>query len=175
MSHRGMVVNKFQGDDDDEDDYIADPDEDIRLAQLLDTMYLFALMNCSTIKRSVVIDLLSSPNRCQIESCSVLLASHGNAYTEPLLWLYRSQHQHSRVLQALSEDKCVAIGAWTRDQFFTWTADYLRWLWYHDEDATLPRQALTALKPVLEYDAEVSMVKIGNIAQCISHVVCSNM
>jgi hypothetical protein len=142
-------------DEEDEDDYIADPDEEIRKAQLLDTMYLYALMNCATIRRPAVVDLLSSPNRCQIESCSVLLASHGNAYTEPLLWLYRSQHQHSRVLQVLTEDKCVAIGAWTKDQFYTWTADYLRWLWYHDEDASLPRQALTALKPVLEYDAEV--------------------
>lgn len=73
-------------------------------------MHLFALMHCNPIRRTAVIDLLSSHNRCQIESCSVLLASHGNAYTEPLLWLYRSQGQHARVLQALSEDKCVAVG-----------------------------------------------------------------
>lgn len=50
-----------------------------------------------------------------------------------------------------------SLGAWTKDQFYNWTADYLRWLWYHDEDASLPRQALLALRPVLEYDAEVSL------------------
>lgn len=89
---------------------MSDPDEEIRRAQLLDSMMLFALMNCNPIRRDAVIDLLSGPNRCHIESCSVLLASHGNTFTEPLLWLYRSQNQHSRVLQALREDKCVAIG-----------------------------------------------------------------
>lgn len=67
-------------------------------------------MNCSPIRKESVIGLVSKQNRCHIESCSVLLASHGNAYTEALLWLYRSQNQHSRVLQALTEDKCVAIG-----------------------------------------------------------------
>lgn len=46
-------------------------------------------------------------------------------------------------------------GAWTTEQFYNWTADYLRWLWYNDDDVTLPRQALVALKPLLEYDAEV--------------------
>jgi hypothetical protein len=50
----------------------------------------------------------------------------------------------------------LKIGAWTTEQFYNWTADYLRWLWYNEEDATLPRQALMALKPVLEYDAEVN-------------------
>lgn len=137
-------------------EYLSDPDAIIKRAQLLDTMYLFALMNCSPDRKQAVIELLASPNRCQIESCSVLLASHGNAYTEALLWLYRSQHQHSRVLQALSEDKCVAQGAWSRDQFYNWTADYLRWLWYN-EDPSLPRQALSALKPLLEYDAELGL------------------
>jgi hypothetical protein len=73
-------------------------------------MYLFALMHCNPVQKTNIIELLSSPNRCQIESCSVLLASHGNAYTEALLWLYRSQSQHSRVIQALTEDKCVAKG-----------------------------------------------------------------
>lgn len=123
-------------------------------------MLLFALMHCTDAsgtpdRRADVLTLLSAPNRCQIETCSVLLASHGNTYTEALLWLYRSQGQHTRVLQALTEDKCVALGAWTREQFYGWTADYLRWLWYQEEDATLPRQALLALKPVLEYDSEV--------------------
>jgi hypothetical protein len=142
-------------DDDDDDNYIVDPDEEIKRASLLDSMLLFAYMNCSPLRRSSVISLLSSSNRCQIESCSLLLASNGNNYTEALLWLYRSQNQHTRVLQALTEDKCVAIGAWTTEQFYNWTAEYLRWLWYNEDDATLPRQALLALKPVLEYDAEV--------------------
>lgn len=87
-----------------------DPEDELRRAQLLDTVLLFSLMNCSPIRRRAVIDLLSQSNRCHIESCSILLASHGNTYTEALLWLYRSQNQHSRVLQALTEDKCVAIG-----------------------------------------------------------------
>jgi hypothetical protein len=56
-------------------------------------------------------------------------------------------------------------GAWTKDQFYTWTADYLRWLWYHDGDAPLPRQALVALKSVLEYDAEVSSMCSRRIQQ----------
>lgn len=120
-------------------------------------MLLFALMHCANDRKPEVLQLLSGPNRCQIETCAVLLASHGNTYTEALLWLYRSQHQHARVLQALTEDKCVAIGAWSRDQFYCWTADYLRWLWYNEEDNTLPRQALFALKPVLEYDAELGL------------------
>lgn len=38
-----------------------------------------------------------------------------------------------------------------------WAADYLRWLWYHEGDAALPKLALFALKPLLEYDAEVDM------------------
>lgn len=118
-------------------------------------MYLFALMNCQPAKKTAVVELLKVPNRCQIESCSVLLASKGDAYIEALLWLYRSQNQHARVLAALTEDKCVTLGGWTRDQFYRWTAEYLQWLWYHEDDVNLPKQALLALKPVIEYDAEV--------------------
>ncbi len=97
---------------DDLDDTVFDPDEAIQHAVLLDTMLLHAYMHCQPPHehRQAVLKLLSASNRCQIESCAVLLASYGNAYTEALLWLYRSQHQHARVLQALSEDKCVAIG-----------------------------------------------------------------
>lgn len=127
---------------------------------MLDTMLLSALVSCHPSRRGAVVELLSGPNRCQIESCSVLLASQGNSYTEALLWLFRSQNQHNRVLQALTEDKCVGVGAWSKEQFYAWTSDYLRWLWYHEEDATLPKQALLALKPVLEYDAEVGVVFI---------------
>jgi hypothetical protein len=154
-SHLASSSHDDNEEEDDDDNYIVDPDEEIKRASLLDSMLLFAYMNCSPSRRSSVISLLSSSNRCQIESCSLLLASHGNNYTEALLWLYRSQNQHTRVLQALTEDKCVAIGAWTTEQFYNWTAEYLRWLWYNEDDATLPRQALLALKPVLEYDAEV--------------------
>lgn len=154
-----LLANSYKKsvDYDEDEDYIADPDEEIRKCQLLDTMMLFALMHCSPDRKQDVLTLLSSSNRCQIESCSVLLASHGNTYTEALLWLYRSQNQHQRVLQALTEDKCVAIGAWSREQFYNWTADYLRWLWYCEDDASLPRQALLALKPLLEYDAELGL------------------
>jgi hypothetical protein len=105
-----MKGNPYDNVADEDEEYILEPEEDLKRAQLLDTMYLFALMNCSPVRRAAVIDLLSGPNRCQIESCSVLLASHGNQFTEALLWLFRSQNQHSRVLQALTEDKCVAIG-----------------------------------------------------------------
>lgn len=45
-----------------------------------------------------------------METCSVLLASQGNPFTEALLWLYRSHNLHSRVLDALKEDKSVAVG-----------------------------------------------------------------
>lgn len=101
--------------------------------------------------------LLSSGNNyCQVETSSVLLASQGNPFTEALLWLYRSHGLHSRVLDALKEEKSVAVGGWNRDQFYQWSADYLRWLWYHESDAALPKLALFALRPLLEYDAEVS-------------------
>lgn len=134
-------------------------------------MLLSALVSCSPSRRGAVVELLSGPNRCQIESCSVLLASQGNAYTEALLWLFRSQNQHNRVLQALTEEKCVGVGAWSKEQFYAWTSDYLRWLWYHEEDATLPKQALLALKPVLEYDAEVRYVE-SDVSVCDDGCVC---
>ena len=40
----------------------------------------------------------------------MLLASMGNPFTEALLWLHRSHGQHSRVLDALKEEKSVALG-----------------------------------------------------------------
>ena len=138
-------------------DYISDPDEEIRRAQLLDSILLFALVNCQPPRRNAVVQLLSSGNNyCQVETSSVLLASQGNPFTEALLWLYRSHGLHSRVLDALKEEKSVAVGGWNRDQFYQWSADYLRWLWYHEFDAALPKLALFALRPLLEYDAEVS-------------------
>lgn len=48
----------------------------------------------------------------------------------------------------------VKAGAWNVDQFYRWTAEYLKWLWY-SEDINLPVLALKALRQVLEYDAQV--------------------
>lgn len=136
---------------------ISDPDEAIRLSELVDTVLLFSLIQCSPPQRTAAVDVLSSKNHCHIESSAVLLASQGNAFTEALLWLYRSRNEHRRVLAALTEDRCVGTGAWTKDQFYTWTAEYLRWLWYHESDASLPQLALSALRPVLEYDANLGL------------------
>ena len=73
-------------------------------------MFISALVNCSPPRRKDVVSFLSKPNRCHIESCAVLLASQGNSFTEALLWLYRSHNEHKRVLNALTEDKCVGSG-----------------------------------------------------------------
>jgi hypothetical protein len=100
---------------------VLDPENELRRAQVLDTILLSALVKCFPSRRANVVQLLSctpifdkeygsSNNYCQIESSSVVLASQGDSYTEALLWLFRSQGQHSRVLQALSEDKCVGKG-----------------------------------------------------------------
>jgi hypothetical protein len=40
----------------------------------------------------------------------MMLASQGRAFTEALLWLYRSRGDHKKVLSALTEDKCVGAG-----------------------------------------------------------------
>lgn len=101
-----------------------------------------------------MIELLSRKNRCHIESSAVLLAAQGNAFIEALLWLYRSNNEHKRVLLALTESHCVVPGAWTRAQFYAWTSAYLRELWFQD-NAQLAPLALQALRPVFEYDAEV--------------------
>lgn len=142
-------------------------EEILNVAEVVDTVLLAALLNCHPPRKSSVIELLSSQpsssnpfappvNHCHMESSSVLLAAQGNAFTEALLWLYRSHGEHKRVLVALTEDRCVGVGAWNREQFYTWTADYLRWLWYHD-DSSLPITALNSLRPVLEYDAELGL------------------
>ena len=138
------------------EDLVVDPEEARKAHELLDTVLLTSLIDCSPPRRASVVDLLSGPNRCHIESCSVLLASQGHSFIEALLWLYRSHNEHKRVLAALTEDRCVATGAWTKQQFYGWTADYLRWLWYHD-DPTYPTLALPTLKIVLEYDAELGL------------------
>ena len=129
----------------------SDPDDAIRAAELVDTVLLSALVHCSPPRRSAVIELLSSPagNRCNIECCSVILAQQGVVFTEALIWLNRSKGEHKRVLQLLSEDRCVGAGAWTREQFYQWMSDYLFWLWQH-ADPALPSLVLAPLKVLPE-------------------------
>jgi hypothetical protein len=109
------------------------------LAVLIDTVLLSALVNCSPTRRGAVLDLLTETpcldslmlgfdaaaqkkllqgsinynhafgNQCHIESCAVVLASQGSAYTEPLLWLYRSHGDHKKTLSYLNEERSIAI------------------------------------------------------------------
>lgn len=91
-----------------------DFEEVLRLAELIDTILLSALLHCYPSRRNSVVDFLSSIdpiNRCHMEASSNLLASQGNSFTEALLWLYRSHGEHKRVLVALTEDRCVGVGA----------------------------------------------------------------
>ncbi|RYY82867.1 hypothetical protein EON63_12445 [archaeon] len=46
-------------------------------------------------------------------------------------------------------------GSWSRDQFYQWVADYLRYLWYQEDDTSLPRLVLGSLGALLQFDAEV--------------------
>jgi len=128
--------------------------------QLLDTMYLHALLHSNSVsKKSQILSLLSQPNQCHVESCAFLLASiGGTAYMDALLWLYRSQKQHIRILSMLSEEKCVTSGGWNRDEYYHWTADYLQYLWYQEEEIGLPLQILPILMNIIEqYDAELGL------------------
>ena len=59
------------------------------------------------------------------------------------------------------------LGAWSREQFFLWTAEYLQWLWHQEDDLTLPGLALQALKPVLEFDAEVRPARACFCSWCV--------
>ena len=100
---------------------------------------------------------MSDKNRCHLESCSVILSSYGNAFFEALLGLYRSHSEHKRVFSVLSEDKCEGVGAWSRDEYYLWVAEYLRWLWYQP-DPNLTGLVLQHLEPVIQYDAEVPYI-----------------
>lgn len=82
---------------------------------------------------------------------------------EALLWLYRSHGEHKRVLGALSEDRCVGTGAWTRESYYDWTADYLQWLWHsnHSGNADITNSMLAVLKTVFEYDAQLGLSVIA--------------
>ena len=135
-------------------------DETIKMAELIDTTFLNALISCSPYRKEKAIEILSKANRCHSETSAVLLASRGKLFMEALLWLYRSGGEHRRVLAALTEDRCVETGAWSKDQFYTWVADYLRWLWFSD-DASLPPLALQSLKSVLEYDPVLGLTVLS--------------
>lgn len=58
-----------------------DVDDAVREAIVLDTVLLAAYVNCAPPRRAAVVDLLSKPNRCQMESSSLLLSGLGNAFT----------------------------------------------------------------------------------------------
>ena len=106
-------------------------------------------------------------NQCHVESCAVVLASQGSAFTEPLLWLYRSHGEHKKALGYLTVDRCVSSGSagkasvgWSIHHFYGWTADYLRWLWFSEGNSastTLAPLVLPSLKQVLEFDADLGL------------------
>ena len=106
-------------------------------------------------------------NQCHVESCAVVLASQGSAFTEPLLWLYRSHAEHKKALGYLTEDRCVISGSgksgtvgWNIHQFYQWTRDYLQWLWFNEGDkgaTALAPLVLPSLKQVLKFDADLGM------------------
>lgn len=64
-----------------------------------------------------------------------------------------------------------SLGGWNKDQFYQWSADYLRYLWYHDSDISLPKQALQSLNPLIEYDAELSL----SVLLCRPNISASTM
>lgn len=131
-------------------------EDPIVLAKLLDSILLSALVGCSPPKHDVVRRLLMEPNRCDVEGGALLLSSHGNAYFEALLWLYRSNGEHKRALNLLSEERCVDSVGWSQKQYYTWLAEYLRFLWY-SEDGGQPMLTLQYLKQVLRYDPNLGL------------------
>ena len=131
-------------------------EDPIVLAKLLDSILLSALVGCSPPKQDVVRKLLVEPNRCDVEGGALLLSSHGNAYFEALLWLYRGNGEHKRALNILSEERCVDSVGWSQKQYYAWLADYLRSLWYN-EDGGLPVLTLKYLKQVLHYDPKLGL------------------
>ena len=140
----------------DSGDAAVSAEDQITMAELIDSTLLTCYVNSSPPRVETVVSMLSKPNRCNSESSAVLLASRGKNFMESLLWLYRSNGEHRRVLAALTEERCVDSGAWSLEQFHTWVAEYLCWLWFH-EDPALPPLALQSLRQVLEYDADLGM------------------
>jgi len=126
---------------------------------VLDTALIAALLACTSPRRSTVLEIVSNPNNCHVESCSVLLASQGPTYMEALLWLYRSNHEHRRVLAILarsapfstspssstSSASTLSSGSaipWSRTQYLTWVSQYLSFLWT-DGDVQVANNSLT--------------------------------
>ena len=91
---------------------VWDPDEALRQAVVLDSVLVTALLGCRPAKRDKVVALLSArePNYCHMDSLAPLLAQLGKEAFEALLWLYRSQHMHERVLQALAGYRSGTVG-----------------------------------------------------------------
>lgn len=61
----------------------TDWEDELRLLEVVDTVYLCSLLNCSPSRKNAVVDFLSSQsptNRCHMESSATLLAKHGNQY-----------------------------------------------------------------------------------------------
>ena len=73
----------------------------------VDSAYLCALLSCSPPRRPTILALVSAPNHCFIDACSVSLAAQGHMFIESLLWLYRSRGEHRRVITNLNESRCV--------------------------------------------------------------------
>jgi hypothetical protein len=117
--------NLINGTEEEEDE------EAIATAVMIDTVLLVSRLQCSPPRKWDIIDLLKRPNRCHEASCLPLLAERGVPYAEALLYLYRSVGAHERVLANLVEDRCIGTkdGAWSKEQFINWKADYLRYLW----------------------------------------------
>ena len=89
----------------------SSPADAIVAAEVLDSAYLSALIQCAPPRRQAVVDLLARANRCHVDTAAVLVASQGVAFIEALLWLYRTKNEHRRVLSALTEDRCVGSGS----------------------------------------------------------------
>lgn len=88
----------------------------MRQATLLDSLLVGALLACRPARRAAVVALLagsdpfSPPNFGHIESLAPLLAQSGGETFEALLWLFRSQRLHERVLQALAGYRTGSVG-----------------------------------------------------------------
>ena len=62
-----------------------DTEELIRDAIILDSIYISALIHCIPARKPLIMSLLCKHNYCYVDSCSILIASQGNAYTG---WYY---------------------------------------------------------------------------------------
>ena len=140
--------------------------EIFRLIEIIDTVLLSALLACYPIKLNSIIQLLSNKNYCNIIISTELLVINGTNYIEALLWLYRINNQHEKVLNALTIDKCISIDFWNFEQFYQWTYEYLNILWYSDniKDVSLVLYSINNnYKLLCEYSLELGLnVLINN-------------